>query len=90
VDTSRNYASSAVDIVLFSHICAFTNLFEICADLILTEPAMAAFHSGDCVGALVVDVGSATTKIGWAGDDYPRALFRSVGSRTITVTPQRI
>jgi hypothetical protein len=49
------------------------------------QKIMAAFHGGDAVGAIVVDVGSATTKIGWAGDDYPKALFRSV-----SVTTRRI
>lgn len=39
---------------------------------------MAAFQGGDHVGAVVVDIGSASTKIGWAGDDYPRSMFRSV------------
>lgn len=39
---------------------------------------MAAFQGGDHVGSVVVDIGSASTKIGWAGDDYPRSLFRSV------------
>jgi Actin len=44
------------------------------------DKKMAAFHGGDAVGAVVVDIGSATTKIGWAGDDYPKAIFRSVGA----------
>jgi hypothetical protein len=39
---------------------------------------MASFYSGDHVGAVVVDIGAAYTKMGWAGDDAPRSLFRSV------------
>jgi Actin len=40
---------------------------------------MAAFFSGEHDGgAVVVDIGSGTTKIGWAGDDQPRSYFRSV------------
>ena len=39
---------------------------------------MASFYSGDYVGAVVVDVGSSNTKMGWAGDDAPRSYFRSV------------
>jgi actin-related protein len=39
---------------------------------------MASFYSGDRIDAVVVDIGAASTKIGWAGDDYPRSYFRSV------------
>ena len=39
---------------------------------------MASFYSGDNLGAIVADVGSYATKIGHAGDDYPRSYFRSV------------
>lgn len=39
---------------------------------------MASFYSGDYVGAVVADIGQYATKIGWAGDDYPRSYFRSV------------
>lgn len=39
---------------------------------------MASFYSGEYVGAVVVDVGSCDTKMGWAGDDAPRSYFRSV------------
>jgi actin-related protein len=41
----------------------------------------ATFHSGmgsDYVGAIVAEFGSYATKIGWAGEDIPRAYFRSV------------
>lgn len=41
---------------------------------------MASFCSGDYVGAVVLDVGSCDTKMGWAGDDAPRSFFRSVRS----------
>jgi actin-related protein len=43
---------------------------------------MASFYSGDRIDAVVVDIGAASTKIGWAGDDYPRSYFRSVRSFT--------
>jgi hypothetical protein len=39
---------------------------------------MAVFSSGDTVNAIVADIGSSATKIGFAGEDYPRAYFRSV------------
>jgi Actin len=39
---------------------------------------MASFYNGDYVGAVVADVGHYSTKIGWAGDDYPVSYFRSV------------
>lgn len=39
---------------------------------------MAVFYSGDPVNAVVADVGSYATKIGFAGEDNPRAYFRSV------------
>ena len=45
---------------------------------------MTSFHGGgqgDFVQAVVADIGQAYTKIGWAGQDSPRACFRSV--RTI-------
>jgi len=38
----------------------------------------ASFYSGDYVGAVVADLGYHDTKIGWAGNDYPRSYFRSV------------
>ena len=36
---------------------------------------------GDEVGAVVVDVGAHTTRAGYAGEDVPRAVFRSVVCR---------
>jgi hypothetical protein len=39
---------------------------------------MASFYSGDHVGAVVLDIGAANTKMGWAGDDFPSSFFRSV------------
>lgn len=45
------------------------------------KSTMASYYSGNNVGAIVADVGSYATKIGWAGDDYPKSYFRSV--RTI-------
>jgi actin-related protein len=44
---------------------------------------MAAFHSGDQVNAVVADIGSFYTKIGFAGDDAPRSYFRSVCRITV-------
>jgi hypothetical protein len=41
---------------------------------------MGAFHQGDYVGAVVADIGAYSTKIGWAGDDYPKSYFRSVSA----------
>jgi len=36
------------------------------------------FTSGDDVGAIVADIGSFTTRVGFAGDDTPRAYFPTV------------
>jgi actin-related protein len=36
------------------------------------------FHSGDNMNAVVADIGSYSTKIGFAGEDFPKAYFRSV------------
>lgn len=36
-----------------------------------------AYSGGDQVNAIVADVGSYATKIGFAGEDYPRSYFRS-------------
>eukprot|EP00536_Pseudo-nitzschia_multiseries_P007087 jgi/Psemu1/324603/estExt_fgenesh1_pg.C_1600015 len=38
---------------------------------------MAFYTSGDSVNAIVADVGSYASKIGYAGEDYPRSYFRS-------------
>lgn len=38
---------------------------------------MAAFSSGDTLNAIVGDIGQYATKIGFAGEDYPRSYFRS-------------
>eukprot|EP00978_Attheya_sp_CCMP212_P035819 scaffold158174_cov53-Attheya_sp.AAC.2 len=38
---------------------------------------MLAYSGGTDVGAIVAEVGHYTTKMGFAGEDYPRALFRS-------------
>ena len=38
---------------------------------------MAAFFSGDSLNAIVGDVGQYATKLGFAGEDYPRSYFRS-------------
>jgi len=35
------------------------------------------FLGGDEVGAVVIDVGSSSTKVGYAGDDQPRTIFPS-------------
>jgi Actin len=39
-----------------------------------------SFYSGGIhsIEAVVVDIGAGNTKMGWAGDDYPRSIFRSV------------
>jgi actin-related protein len=39
---------------------------------------MAFYTSGDSVNAVVADIGSYASKIGFAGEDFPRAYFRSV------------
>jgi Actin len=39
---------------------------------------MAFYTNSDSVNAVVADVGSYATKIGFAGEDYPRSYFRSV------------
>lgn len=39
---------------------------------------MASFQADGSVGAIVADFGNYSTKIGYAGDDYPRSYFRSV------------
>jgi hypothetical protein len=39
---------------------------------------MAFYTTTDSVNAVVADIGSYATKIGFAGEDYPRSYFRSV------------
>lgn len=36
------------------------------------------FNSGDDVGAIVADIGSFATRVGFAGEDIPRAYFPTV------------
>jgi actin-related protein len=38
----------------------------------------ATFYNGEYLRAVVAEFGSYSTKIGWAGEDIPRAYFRSV------------
>mmetsp|Transcript_21502 Transcript_21502/g.21623 ORF Transcript_21502/g.21623 Transcript_21502/m.21623 type:complete len:453 (+) Transcript_21502:202-1560(+) len=40
------------------------------------------YSSGDDIGALVADIGSYSTRIGFAGDDMPKAYFPSVVGAT--------
>jgi actin-related protein len=42
---------------------------------------MAAYSPNDVVNAIVADVGQGNTKMGFAGEDYPRSYFRSVSKR---------
>lgn len=44
------------------------------------------FHSGDNINAVVADIGSYATKIGFAGEDFPKAYFRSVRAHVL-ITP---
>jgi actin-related protein len=42
-------------------------------------------YGGDEVGALVLDVGSGALRLGFAGEDMPKAVFASV---SIIISPQ--
>lgn len=44
---------------------------------------MALYSSGGSVNAIVADIGSYASKIGFAGEDYPRAHFRSVSPQQL-------
>lgn len=39
---------------------------------------MAFYTNGNSLNAVVADLGSYASKIGYAGEDYPRSYFRSV------------
>ncbi len=39
---------------------------------------MSLFVGGDEIGAIVMDIGTRTTKAGFAGEDTPKAIFPSV------------
>jgi hypothetical protein len=43
---------------------------------------MAFYTSADTVNAIVADFGSYASKVGYAGEDYPRSYFRSVRRKT--------
>jgi len=38
------------------------------------------FYGGDDIGAIVADIGSQNTRIGFAGEDFPKSLISSVSS----------
>jgi actin-related protein len=38
----------------------------------------ASDYYGHSMNTVVLDIGSYSTKMGWAGDDAPRSVFRSV------------
>ena len=40
------------------------------------------------IGAIVADIGSFATRIGYAGDDLPRAYFPTVSQKMKTVRTQ--
>ena len=48
---------------------------------------MIPYLAGDDMGAIVADFGHHTTKMGFAGEDSPRAWFRSVRLRYKYVGP---
>jgi hypothetical protein len=39
---------------------------------------MAAYSPNDIIQAIVADLSQGQTKMGWAGEDYPKSYFRSV------------
>ena len=41
------------------------------------------FHSGDDLGALIADIGSYATRVGFAGEDSPRAYLPSVSPQPL-------
>jgi hypothetical protein len=45
---------------------------------IALRSTMAAYSPNDVVQAVVADLGQGQTKVGWAGEDYPKSYFRSV------------
>lgn len=47
---------------------------------------MSFYTAGDHVNAIVADIGSFASKIGFAGDDTPRAYFRSVSLWRVPMT----
>ena len=44
---------------------------------------MKPYLGGDDVGAIVADFGHYSTKMGFAGEDSPRAWFRSVSTKSM-------
>ena len=72
-----NGANKAINLHIGSH------LFENSSALLFAQRTdrvrndMAAFYSGNALNAIVGDIGQHTTKIGFAGEDYPRSYFRS-------------
>ena len=51
----------------------------VCALHRLTRPYVPNHHA-DEVNALVIDIGTHSTKAGYAGDDAPKAIFPSVST----------
>jgi hypothetical protein len=67
---------------------ATTTLFTALACLLSSSPnhsKMAFYTTNDSYNAVVADVGSYATKIGFAGEDYPSSYFRSVRDVVVDV-----
>ena len=64
---------------LFQQKGTITNCHYIfaCIEPLSLQNAMAQMLCGDEVGAVVVDIGAATSKFGSAGQDVPQHVFRS-------------
>jgi actin-related protein len=48
---------------------------------------MAAYSPNDVVQAVVADLGQGQTKMGWAGEEYPKSYFRSVSEISSSSRP---
>jgi hypothetical protein len=48
------------------------------------------FHGGEDVGAVVADIGSSYARLGFAGDDSPRAYLPSVSCSVVVSRPMLI
>ena len=64
--------------VTAAHVFPPTKQYTTCIKHCIMSSSYYSGSNSSSIEAIVVDIGAGLTKMGWAGDDYPRGIFRSV------------